>query len=146
MAVVSASKNYSYSYKWYMLNRNQLICVYILLIYLTITFLILHEFEFIFYLIPVILIILLVKLTWEQSNQTLSTLGLFVLGFLLFTFVLRALETKQQRELQLMYNYEQFKNLNELNPKIENRTTGLSYNMFFVETNPNRGKLASNGW
>lgn len=137
MAATSSSKG---AYKWYIFHRNHLMSLYLLGIYLSISVLVLHDLAPVFYLIPATLVVVLMRLAWEQPSSVLSALALFMVGFAVCTFCIGAVRTRQQRALQLMYNYEQFKNLTDANPKIHKQTRShVPYNIFFVETNPNRG-------
>lgn len=126
------------TYKWYILHRNHIISVYLLLIYLSISIVALYELKPVFYLIPAFFVISLTRLAWDQSFNVFSALFIFIVGFMLASYCIASFQTRQQRSLQLMYNYEQFKNITQRNPKIE-RNSSFTYNMFFVETNPNRG-------
>lgn len=138
MAAVSSKSS---PYKWYILNRNHIVCIYLLAIYLATFVVVLHDFQPVFYLIPMVMIIGLLRLAWDQATQVLSVLALFLIGFMCVSFLTSAVRTRQQRSLQLLYNYEQFKNITQLNPKIEKQSLFPPvFNIFFVETNMNRGK------
>lgn len=138
MAVASSKTS---PYKWYIFHRNHVTSVYLLAIYLTVTVLVLHDFQPVFYLIPAMMTIGLVRLAWDQTNHVLSALALFLVGLACASFLASAVRTRQQRSLQLLYNYEQFKNISSLNSKIEKQSLFPPvFNIFFVETNMNRGK------
>jgi hypothetical protein len=123
-------------------NRNISITILISFEFLLFSFIILNDYDYFFYTIPVVVLAFILKLTWEHSYQILSSIFLFILVLNITIFVRHASRTKQQRDIQILYNLLQFEEFPTLDKQIsKNENDSLTfdnneYNIFFIETNP----------
>ena len=145
--MITHKYNYNLSI-WFKLNKNLLITVCLLFIYFFIFTIVLNDLNMLLYIFPLALFIALIRLTWDHSNQILSSVIFFLTLFLAISIFNSSFRTKNQRELSLLYNRYQMKRIHDApEMKISNLDSHLnvknSYNFFFVETNYQRVELST---
>ena len=120
-----------------------MIFAYILITLMIVLILGLNEFHLVTYIISIIMVLVAIRMAWStQSKYTLVGIGLFLIGFLLARIFESILLVEHQKRLEVFYNTEQFKNIiSKQYPKI---SASSVYNIFFIETNPNRGRIIEN--
>ncbi len=124
------------------INRNILLSISISFEFLLFSYIILNDFDYVFYVIPIGFLGFILKLAWEHSYQILSSILIFIIVLIVTIFIKHSIRTKQQREIQILYNILQFEEFPTLDRQISrnndtsNPLDNNEYNIYFIETNP----------
>ena len=124
------------------INRNILLSISISFEFLLFSYIILNDFDYVFYVIPIGFLVFILKLAWEHSYQILSSILIFIIVLIVTIFIKHSIRTKQQREIQILYNILQFEEFPTLDRQISrnndtsNPLDNNEYNIYFIETNP----------
>ena len=122
---------------------SRMIVAYILTTLLIVLILGLNEFHLVFYVLLMILTVILLTRFGSNGNQTnyfLIGIGLFLTGFLLARIFESILMSEHRKKLEVFFNQQQFGNSVQGNQQKIAISNASVYNIFFVETNPDRGK------
>jgi hypothetical protein len=129
-------------------NKKQLILIYTFAICLITAFLNLNDFKKAFFVVPFVLTIILLRNAWDDRNQILSSIFVATIVLAIVTFYSSTQRRVIQKQLEIYYNSNEFKNRISESAKKENWPHNLTrpaslFNIYFIDADYERAEFST---